>query len=122
MDKENAPLIEMIAGTVGLFALIEECESFSYLHMILGCMLVLYILRGIKRHKNFYEAVLFCAAASLPILLTLSKPLDCIRDKYFRDIVSRDGTFALLWIVLLIILFVIERNIYKKNEVTYETH
>ena len=122
MDKENLPLIEMIAGTVGLFALIEECDSFSYLHMILGFMLVLFILRGIKRHKSLYEAVLYCAAASLPILLTLSKLLDCIRDKYFRDVVSRDVILALLWIVLLIILFIIERIIYKRDEVTHETY
>ena len=114
MNKQNSPLIEMIAGTIGVFALIEECESFSYLHMMLGFILGLYVLRGIKRHKTIYEAVLYCAVSSLPILLTLSKAIDWLRDNYFRVVVSRDGTLALVWMVLLIILLIIERKVYKK--------
>lgn len=120
MDKENAPLIEMIAGAIGVFALIEECENFSYLHMMLGIVLSLYVLQGIKRSKIPYDAILYCAVASLPILLFFSKPVDWIRDEYYRNCVSRDVIFLIVWILLSIILGIIQFYIQTSKGVKNE--
>lgn len=109
MTKKTAPIVEMVAAMLGVFAL-TDCDSFGWRHMIIGSTLALYVFQGVKRYKTLYESVLYCAVASLVVLLTLGKPLDWLRDNHFRESVSRDGALALAWGTSFVILFIVHHK------------
>jgi hypothetical protein len=120
MVKQNDPMLEMVAGVIGVFTLTAECESFGYEHMIIGGILALYAGRSIGCHKGMYSSLLFSAVLSLLIVLALGKPLDWFRDACFRNSISRDATFSSAWLVLLIVAFIVEFIVQHRSEAAHE--
>ena len=121
MNKNSTPLIETIAGAIGIFAIMDQCESFNLKHTMIGVVLFLYVFQGFRRYKSLNSSILFCAISALPIVLTVGILLDWIRDTYWRKMLSRDTLLALAWFLFSIIMLVIERKVHKSSEVNYET-
>ncbi len=121
VTKRGGFTMEMVAGTLGVFAL-TECDSFGWRHAIIGLVLALYVFQGITRRKTMYDSVVYCAVTSLLLLLIIGGPLDWLRDNHFRDDVSREGAIAITWVTLLILLFIVHRRLSRGNEVTHEIH
>jgi hypothetical protein len=88
--------------------------------VIIGLVLTLYMFEGFRRHKTLYEASVYCAVASLVVLLMLGLPLDWLRDNFLRDSVARDVALALVWVALFIIMLILHRLMSRREEATRE--
>ena len=119
MNSQDRSTLEMVAGIIGVFALTES-DSFGWRHVMIGLILTLYVLAYFARHKTKYESIVYCATASLVVLLTLGKAIDWLRDTHFRIAVARDAVLAFTWLALLIVVFVVHFVIVSKKDAAHE--
>lgn len=103
MFEPSDPRLDMIAAVISVFVLTADREEFGFMHMIMGVTLILFILPSFRRHNG----IRVTAVLALLLVLVLGKPLDWLRDSYFRDSLSRDVTFSVAWVFLAIVLLIL---------------
>lgn len=108
MRKKGDPKLEMLAAAISLFVLTADRESFGYMHMIMGAVLGMFVLRSFRCQKDIYGTLLFSAVLALLAVLAVGRPIDWLRDSCFRKSVSRDEIFSIAWLVFGMLAFIVE--------------
>ena len=127
MKRQTERVTEMVAGVIAVMTLAAESDKFTFRHSIIGILLAMFIIRGFRQSKTFYESLLFVAIFALAVLLASGKLIDFIRDTdFFRLTIDRDFAYFWLWLsltgwMLAIDLLLENRRVKKRTGVNSDT-